>query len=367
MGFLVFKAMAYLKVDGLHFGLAAQMTKMDKPGLVSLLPNFVLFVVFVISGSKAVSTYPVLAFVCATNVLPAVTFLIDSWSSNSVSSANSILQKGLAFVAIPSGAAVVWAATKAKAATGKADEEGHDSLQHQQLIYDAAFWLAVHLMCGIALSFHSRIADQRYSYSERLFYSYVFALVVLLPASLYLEEAFEALNFQHRRQMRFLLGSVFSAGAGVALSLCQARLKEDPLGFGRLHHSGLAGTALLSAAVFPETTEMAWWGWIAAVVNLGSVILVPSHIRPDEKIQAASNGGLQSLDQAPNTNAAVRRHRPKKHSQSSAREGVVSGGGAVSINLDGGGEEEDRVALLGAPSDEDLEVGMINENSRHLS
>ena len=62
------------------------------------------------------------------------------------------------------------------------------------------------------------------------------------------------------------------------------------------------------------------WGWIAAVVNLGSVILVPSHIRPDEKIQAASNGGLQSLDQAPNTNAAVRRHRPKKHSQSSARE-----------------------------------------------
>ena len=52
----------------------------------------------------------------------------------------------------------------------------------------------------------------RYSYSERLFYSYVFALVVLLPASLYLEEAFEALNFQHRRQMRFLLGSVFSAG-----------------------------------------------------------------------------------------------------------------------------------------------------------
>ena len=42
-------------------------------------------------------------------------------------------QKGLAFVAIPSGAAVVWAATKAKAATGKADEEGHDSLQHQQV------------------------------------------------------------------------------------------------------------------------------------------------------------------------------------------------------------------------------------------
>ena len=51
-GFVVFKAMAYFKVNGLHFGFA-QMTKMDKPGLISLLPNFVLFVVFVISGSKA--------------------------------------------------------------------------------------------------------------------------------------------------------------------------------------------------------------------------------------------------------------------------------------------------------------------------
>ena len=69
----------------------------------------------------------------------------------------------------------------------------------------------------------------RYSYSERLVYSYVFALVVLLPASLYLEEAFEALNFQHRRQMRFLLGSVFSAGKSWLY-----RVKE------RNHFQGLA-------------------------------------------------------------------------------------------------------------------------------
>jgi len=341
-GFLVFKAMAAFKVNGLHFGFA-QMTKMDKPGLVSLFPNFVLFVVFVISGSKAVSTYPVLVFVCATNVLPAVTFLIDS--SSSLTGQHSLIQKGLAVTALPSAGLVVWSATNSQTQSGASGDDD-DHLRHQALIYDGLFWLAVHLMCGIALSFHSRIADQRYSFSERLFYSYVFALVVLLPASLYLEEAFEALNFQHRRQFRFLLGSVFSAAAGVALSLCQARLKEDPAWFGRLHHLGLAGTALASAAVFD--TDLAWWGWLAAVVNLAAVILVPSHIRPDEKIQAEEAGYIPVAAAAPGG----------KKSR--------GGGGAVRIDLPGD-EAEDREALLGEePSDEDLEVGRINER-RHLA
>jgi len=36
---------------------------------------------------------------------------------------------------------------------------------------------------------------------DRQLYSYTFSLVVLAPASLYLEEAFEALHFQHRHQV----------------------------------------------------------------------------------------------------------------------------------------------------------------------
>ena len=42
---------------------------------------------------------------------------------------------------------------------------------------------------------------------DRQYYSYVFSLVVLLPASLYLEEAFEALNFPELYQVRPWLSS----------------------------------------------------------------------------------------------------------------------------------------------------------------
>ena len=51
------------------------------------------------------------------------------------------------------------------------------------LMDGAKFWLCVHVGCGLALSLHTRgFADQRFSFTDRLFYSYAFSLVVLLPA-----------------------------------------------------------------------------------------------------------------------------------------------------------------------------------------
>ena len=89
---------------------------------------------------------------------------------------------------------------------------------------------------------------------------------------------------------------------------------------------------------------------MAAIANLAAVILVPSHIRPDEKIQAEEAGYIPVAAAAPGG---------KK-----SRGG--GGGGAVRIDLPGD-EAEDREALLGEePNDEDLEVGRINER-RHLA
>jgi hypothetical protein len=117
------------------------------------------------------------------------------------------------------------------------------------LMYGAKFWLCVHVGCGLALSLHTReFADQRYSFTDRLFYSYAFSLVVLLPASLYLEEAFEALHFRHRQQYDFVIGSLIAALVGVSLNVYQAKLKEDnPIElekhnntifkFGLIHHT----------------------------------------------------------------------------------------------------------------------------------
>ena len=65
----------------------------------------------------------------------------------------------------------------------KSDGSGKDENIVDDLMYGAKFWLCVHVGCGLALSLHTReIADQRFSFTDRLFYSYAFSLVVLLPA-----------------------------------------------------------------------------------------------------------------------------------------------------------------------------------------
>ena len=59
-----------------------------------------------------------------------------------------------------------------------------------------------------------RIADARYGSWDRLYYNSLFSVIFLTPASLYLEEAFEALNFHHDRQGLFLAGCFVSAVLG---------------------------------------------------------------------------------------------------------------------------------------------------------
>ena len=104
-----------------------------------------------------------------------------------------------------------------------------------------------------------------------------------LVNSLYLEEAFEALHFRHRRQVRFVLGSLVAALLGVSLNVYQARLKEDKtlervqtletgdgkttkLNFGIVHHTSLALTAMLSIAFFD--TMLPSWAWVISMINI---------------------------------------------------------------------------------------------------
>ena len=141
------------------------------------------------------------------------------------------------------------------------------------------FWLVVHVFCVIAVNLHGRIADARYGAADRLFYSYVFSLVVLAPASLYLEEAFQALHFQPRRQIDFVVGSIFSAVVGVGFNLYGIRLKEDDH-FGKLHHAALAVAALTSPLLF--TTSIPWWAWLCAALNFVALLFVPTFLKKDD-------------------------------------------------------------------------------------
>jgi len=189
-----------------------------------------------------------------------------------------------------------------KTSNGSPSDKDEKSID--DLMYGAKFWLCVHVGCGLALSLHTReFADQRFSFTDRLFYSYAFSLVVLLPASLYLEEAFEAMHFRHRQQYDFVIGSLIAALLGVSLNVYQAKLKEDKpvdkllpteagqyngtiFKFGLIHHASLALCAIISAAFFD--TNLSTWAWIISLINIIAVIPIPSHIKPDENIPLLS-------------------------------------------------------------------------------
>ena len=74
-------------------------------------------------------------------------------------------------------------------ASDDVDEEGKAELT--SLMDSPKFWLVVHVFCVYCVTLHGRIADARFGAADRLFYSYIFSLEVLAPASLYLEEAFQ--------------------------------------------------------------------------------------------------------------------------------------------------------------------------------
>ena len=127
-----------------------------------------------------------------------------------------------------------------------------------------------------------------FDYSIQKGFINVFKFLYVSISSLYLEEAFEALHFQHRRQIRFVIGSLVAALLGVILNVYQARLKEDKIAekqhgtlpkeqhetlfkFGLIHHLGLAFCAILSTLVFE--TELSTPTWIISIINLSGMFL----------------------------------------------------------------------------------------------
>ena len=246
----------------------------DRSGLVSLLPNFFLFTVSIIAGSKALAHLPILVFVNVANIAPACIYLLENLSLKKSSVVQMICSVTVLGTCIP----VLLSASD--------DVDSKEELL--SLMDSPKFWLVVHVFCVIAVTLHGRIADARYGAADRLFYSYIFSLVVLAPASLYLEEAFQALHFQPNRQIDFVLGSLISAFVGVAVSLYGIHLKEDEH-FGKLHHASLGVAAILSPAFF--ATDLPWWGWLSSSLNLVNLIFVPTFIQKDDN-KLPNSGGL---------------------------------------------------------------------------
>jgi len=238
-----------------------KLTSIDRSALISLLPGFLFFTTSIISSSKALAGVPIPIFVSVFNTLPAVIYLLDRLLPKSGGPPTSVLQVCASIGTLSTGSILVLSQI---------------SLNFSDSAY---FWLVVGVVCSAAYCLHCRIADARYTSWDKLFYNSVFSVIALAPASFYLEEAFEALNFHHDRQELFLFGCVASAVLGATANLYTVRLKQDEY-FGPVHHLALGVGAVISPIFFSE--ELPSWKWVLVVINVLSSLPLPSHVKQDE-------------------------------------------------------------------------------------
>jgi len=246
------------------------LTPVDKSGIISLLPGLLFHTTSLISNSKALAELPISVFIALQNTLPAGIYLLDRVKPGS-RPPTATLQGACAVLTFITGVILVL---------------GETSLDFQESGY---FWLIIGVMCNGASILHSRIADARFSSWDRLYYSALSSVIILAPASLYLEEAFMALKFRHDRQELFLAGCVFSAVFMAAFNLYSVRLKEDEY-FGLLQNSASGITAVSSVFLFTDDLQL--WQWIIIGINLVSSIPLPAHQNKDEDDQQV--GFIQS-------------------------------------------------------------------------
>jgi len=231
----------------------------DRPAFISLLPGFLFFTTSLIASSKALAGVPIPIYVSVYNTLPATVYLLDTVLPNRPPVGP--LQLGSAVVTLVTGGGLV---------LSQVGLDFSDS---------AYFWLVVGVVCSAAYCLHTRIADARYASWDRLYYNSIFSVIVLAPASFYLEEAFEALNFHHDRQELFLAGCLASAMLGAAANLYSVRLKQDEY-FGPVQHLACGVTAIVSPLLF--TTNLSTWEWCLVVLNVVAAVPIPSHVSKDE-------------------------------------------------------------------------------------
>eukprot|EP00092_Neocalanus_flemingeri_P024574 GFUD01026653.1.p1 GENE.GFUD01026653.1~~GFUD01026653.1.p1 ORF type:complete len:307 (+),score=73.85 GFUD01026653.1:98-1018(+) len=252
-GLIIYKLLTFASKS--DFKLAS----IDRPAFISLLPGFLFFTTSLIASSKALAGVPIPIFVSVYNTLPASIYLLDRVLPDHPPVGP--LQFGSAVTTLVSGGILV---------LSQIGLDFSDS---------AYFWLVVGVVCSAAYCLHCRIADARYASWDRLYYNSIFSVIVLAPASFYLEEAFEALNFHHDRQELFLAGCIASAMLGAAANLYSVRLKQDEY-FGPVQHLALGVTALLSPLLF--TTDLPVWQWCLVVINVVAAVPIPSHVSKDE-------------------------------------------------------------------------------------
>ncbi|XP_076061116.1 UDP-N-acetylglucosamine transporter TMEM241-like isoform X4 [Oratosquilla oratoria] len=134
------------------------------------------------------------------------------------------------------------------------------------------FWMLVSLACVAVQTLHFKIADARYTEVDRLYFSYIFGVVVLAPASLYLEEAFEVLHFPHASRYDFYAGCLLSGILGLFLNLSTMKVQSQNY-FSVVDAITKLVTSVLALSIFPDYTSHTVKIFVG--INLVSAVFVP--------------------------------------------------------------------------------------------
>ncbi|KAF2363185.1 hypothetical protein FHG87_006060 [Trinorchestia longiramus] len=244
--------------------LPASPTPLDKAGFVSLLPSFLFFVAGIVASSKALANMSVGMFLCLHNTLCSVLYLLEVFPGlrTSMQYPSPILS-----TTAVSRVGVIASVFTILTALGAV-------IQDLDITFSESpyFWLLVSLACVAVQRLHSRIADARYTEVDRLYCSYVFSVFVLAPASLYLEEAFDVLEFPHASKLDFMAACLVVGVLALCLSLHTIKFQTHPR-FSLVDASGRLLTSAVSILVFTDETRHEVAALVLANLCLG--LLVP--------------------------------------------------------------------------------------------
>lgn len=140
------------------------------------------------------------------------------------------------------------------------------------------FWLLVHIASQLA--YNLTITPLRLSASSTIYYSNFSSVLILLPLSIYLQEASHALNHARNASIEFFIGCVLSGILGTGLQILAGNLQDKP--FISLHQ-GIAKILACSASVIFFTHSIQPLCWLLIVANLvmGCFVFVPESQNSD--------------------------------------------------------------------------------------
>lgn len=231
----------------------------NRTTLLLCLPELVLFVMSIYSGSKALANITIPAFLAVCNSC----LLMKRIS-------RCFLHKTI-MLSDPFGWLVHGILGFTILGVLKTDPTYHN---------DGYFWMYVHIACLGAIFMFIEINKDilKLSKTKLLFYNYIFSVFVFAPCSYLLGDAAEAVNFQHLSLYRFYFGCLFSGVFGVLLNLHHIKLQDSKLSaYGESICIAQIVASVVSVPLFhfPMTKQHAMW----IVANQLSTVFIASHCK----------------------------------------------------------------------------------------